>query len=191
MRKLVLVLYLFLLSSIVVHHSHANWSITSSLQDWRDSLALGREKTTRMHFYFHDIVSGKKPTAMKIAQASTTTKSPTVFGIVMMADDPLTEGPEPTSKPVGRAQGLYGSADQEQFALLFAMSFEFTDGIYNGSTLSILGRNPALQLIREMPIVGGTGVFKLARGMVFPKTYWFNATSGDAVVEYHITVIHY
>ncbi|PIA40640.1 hypothetical protein AQUCO_02400007v1 [Aquilegia coerulea] len=191
MRKVVLVPFLFVLSFVVVG-SHADWSMTQPVEDWRESLALGKEKLTKMHFYFHDIVSGKKPTAMKIAQASTTTKSPTLFGIVMMVDDLLTEGPEPTSKMVGRAQGLYASADQKQLGLLFAMSFEFTNGIYNGSTLSILGRNPVLlQLVREMPIVGGTGVFKLARGVVFAKTCWFNMTSGNAVVEYHANVIHY
>ncbi|PIA36546.1 hypothetical protein AQUCO_03300020v1 [Aquilegia coerulea] len=190
MRKVVLLLFLFVLSFIVAR-SNVDWSMTRPEEDWRESLALGKEKLSRMHFYFHDILSGKKPTAMKIAQASTTTKSPTLFGTVMMADDMLTEGPEPTSKMVGRAQGLYGSADQKHVGLLFAMSFEFTDGIYNGSTLSILGRNPALELIREMPIVGGTGVFKLARGVVFAKTYWFNMTSSDAVVEYHANVIHY
>ncbi|KAF5193555.1 Dirigent protein [Thalictrum thalictroides] len=190
MRKLLLVLFLLLLSLIVVQ-SHENWYATQTKDNWRQSLALGEEKSTQLHFYFHDIVSGKKPTAMKIAQTSTTNQSPTLFGILMMADDPLTQGPEPTSKIVGRAQGLYGSADQEKLGLILAMSFKFTEGIYNGSTLSIFGRNPALQLEREMPIVGGTGVFRYARGVALAKTNWFNTTSGDAIVEYNITVIHY
>ncbi|KAF5184438.1 Dirigent protein [Thalictrum thalictroides] len=171
--------------------SHVDWYMTKPEEGWRESLALGKEKLTRLHFYFHDIVSGKKPTAMKIAQASITNNSSTMFGLLMMADDPLTQGPEPTSKIVGRAQGLYGSADQEKFGVIFSMSFEFTDGMYNGSTLSILGRNPILELVREMPIVGGTGVFRLARGMVLAKTYSFNMTSGDAIVEYNVTAIHY
>ncbi|PIA28335.1 hypothetical protein AQUCO_07100002v1 [Aquilegia coerulea] len=108
-----------------------------------------------------------------------------------MVDDPLTQGPEPTSKIVGRAQGLSGLADQEKFGLILAMSFEFTDGMYNGSTLGIFGRNPTLELEREMPIVGGTGVFRLARGVVLVKTYMYNMTSGDVIVEYNITTIHY
>ncbi|PIA25900.1 hypothetical protein AQUCO_10400010v1 [Aquilegia coerulea] len=159
--------------------------------DDRQGLALGKEKLTRLHFYFHDIVSGKKPTAIRIAQASTTNQSSTLFDLLYMPDDPLTQGPELTSKIVGRAQGLYGSADQQQLGLILAMSFGFTYGKYNGSTLSIFGRNPALNLVREMPIVGGTGAFRLARAVAFAKTYWLNITSGDVIVEYNVTVIHY
>uniref|UniRef100_A0A3Q7JCR0 Dirigent protein n=1 Tax=Solanum lycopersicum TaxID=4081 RepID=A0A3Q7JCR0_SOLLC len=45
---------------------------------------------------------------------------------------------------------------------------------YNGSTLSILGRN-AFKKYREMPIVG---IFRLAQGIANAKTYWCNRTSG-------------
>ncbi|PIA40641.1 hypothetical protein AQUCO_02400008v1 [Aquilegia coerulea] len=188
MRKLLLLLFLFILSIIIIQ-SHEDSS--PSEENWPESLALGKEKLTKLHFYFHDIVSGKKPTAIKIAQASTTNQSPTLFGLLAMADEPLTQGPEPTSKIVGRAQGLYGSANQEKLSLILAMSFEFNNGIYNGSTLSVFGRNPVLQLKRELPIVGGTGIFRFARGVAFAKTYWFNMTSGDAIVEYNVRVIHY
>ncbi|KAH1040334.1 hypothetical protein J1N35_042077 [Gossypium stocksii] len=57
------------------------------------SLGLKRERLSHLHFYFHDVVSGK----------------------------------------------------------------------YNGSTLSVLGRNEVLSAVREMPIVGGSGVFRFAR----------------------------
>ncbi|KAF8406582.1 hypothetical protein HHK36_008670 [Tetracentron sinense] len=158
---------------------------------WFENLRVRKEKVTRLHFYFHDILSGKKPTAMRVAQATVTDKSPTFFGMIMMADDPLTEGPEPTSKLLGRAQGLYGSASQGELGLIMAMNYGFTDGKYNGSSLSILGRNSAMHPLREMPIVGGTGVFRLARGSAFAKTHWFDPASGDAIVEYNVTVIHY
>ncbi|KAF8377819.1 hypothetical protein HHK36_031204 [Tetracentron sinense] len=154
-------------------------------------LEMGKEKVTHLHFYFHDTVSGKTPSSVRVAQAVGSDKSPTLFGVVMMVDDPLTEGPEPSSKLVGRAQGLYGSAGQEELGLIIAMNFGFTDGMYNGSTLCILGRNPALHPVREMPIVGGTGFFRLARGIAIFKTYWYNATTGDAIVEYNVTAIHY
>ncbi|KAL6211932.1 hypothetical protein ACLB2K_017155 [Fragaria x ananassa] len=61
-----------------------------------------------------------------------------------MADDPLTETPDPDSKLVGRAQGLYRSSGQHELGLIMAMSFAFTDGTYNGSSISIFGKNPAL-----------------------------------------------
>ncbi|XP_050234913.1 dirigent protein 21-like [Mercurialis annua] len=163
-------------------------SSTQEIDQW---LSHAKEKVTHLHFYFHDTFSGANPTAMKIAQSAITDKSPTLFGIVVMIDDPLTEGPEPTSKEVGRAQGLYGSSDQKNVGLLMGMNLVFTTGKFNGSTLAILGRNPALEHVREIPIIGGTGAFRLSRGFASLKTYFFNATSGDAIVEYNVVVSHY
>ncbi|KAM4099216.1 hypothetical protein ACJW30_07G140100 [Castanea mollissima] len=129
--------------------------------------------------------------AVAVAEASMTNKSPTSFGLVNIFDNPLTEGPEPTSKLVGRAQGLYGSAGQQELDLLMAMNFVFTTGKFSGSSLTILGRNAVFHPIREMPIVGGTGAFRLARGFVTAKTPVLNFTSGDAMIQYHIVAIHY
>ncbi|KAJ4699441.1 Dirigent protein [Melia azedarach] len=56
------------------------------------SLKLKKEKLSHLHFYFHDIVSGKNPTAVRVAQANMTNTSPTLFGVVVMIDDPLTVG---------------------------------------------------------------------------------------------------
>ncbi|KAJ9693894.1 hypothetical protein PVL29_009722 [Vitis rotundifolia] len=47
-----------------------------------------------------------------------TSKSATVFCAEFMMDDPLTVGPEPSSKLVRRAQGIYASASQEEMGLL-------------------------------------------------------------------------
>ncbi|KAJ9695593.1 hypothetical protein PVL29_010865 [Vitis rotundifolia] len=63
------------------------------------SIGLKEEKLSHLHFYFHDIVSGQQPTAVRVAEAAMTNKSGTVF----MMDDLLTEGPEPSSKMVGKA----------------------------------------------------------------------------------------
>lgn len=49
----------------------------------------------------------------------------------------------------------------EGLGFLMTMNFAFTDGDYNRSTLSLLG--PVLHEYREMPIVGGSGVFRMAR----------------------------
>ncbi|KAF5752025.1 dirigent protein 23-like [Tripterygium wilfordii] len=107
-----------------------------------------------------------------------------------MADDPLTVRPDPNSKLVGRAQGLYGSAGQTIISLIMDMSLIFTDGCYNGSSLSISGINRALNPVREIPIVGGTGIFRMARGFAIASTYSFNVTSGDAIVGYNVTVFN-
>ena len=102
-----------------------------------------------------------------------TNKSPSLFGLLNIFDELLTEGPEPTSMLVGRAQGLYGSVGQKELSLLMAMNFVFTIGKFNGSSLTILGRNAALQPLREMPIIGGTGAFRLAHGFVTAKMHVF------------------
>ncbi|MED6123821.1 hypothetical protein PIB30_053033 [Stylosanthes scabra] len=176
-----------LLSSTIVTAEHPPFHRTIPPA----SLGLHREKLTQLHFYFHDIVSGPRPTAVRVAQAPMTDKSPTLFGGVMMADDPLTIGPESESKLIGKAQGIYASASQNDLGLMMVMNFEFLEGKYNGSTISLLGRNAAFSAVREMPIVGGSGLFRFARGYALAKTYSFNATTLDAVVEYNVYVFHY
>nr|CAN76752.1 hypothetical protein VITISV_009422 [Vitis vinifera] len=154
-------------------------------------MGLKEEKLSHLHFYFHDIISGPKPTAVRVAEAAMTNKSPTVFGAVLMMDDPLTVGPEPSSKLVGRAQGIYASASQEEIGFLMVLNFAFMEGKYNGSTLSVLGRNTIFSKVREMPIVGGSGLFRFARGYAQARTHTFNVKTGDVVVEYNVYVFHY
>ncbi|KAA8536007.1 hypothetical protein F0562_028485 [Nyssa sinensis] len=163
----------------------------NAAEAWFKKLPHAKEKVTKLHFYFHDIASGKNPTAVQVAQPNATNKSPAFFGIIMMVDDPLTVRPEPTSNIMGRAQGFYGFAGMEEIELIMTMNIVFTEGEYNGSSLSILGRNPVFHRYREMPVVGGSGFFRLARGIATAKTYWVNFTSGDATVEYNIIVAHY
>ena len=99
--------------------------------------------------------------------------------------------PDPGSKVVGRAQGLYASADLKKLGFLMALNYCFTKGKYNGSTLSILGRNAALTSVREMPVVGGSGLFRFARGYAQAKTHSIDFKTGNAVVEYDVFVLHY
>ncbi|CAB4268190.1 unnamed protein product [Prunus armeniaca] len=105
----------------------------------------------------------------------------------MMIDDPLSEKQEPT---FGRAQGLYSVAAQRdhEFALLVVMNFAFVEGKYKGSTISILGRNPVLNDVREMPIIGGTGLFRFARGYALAHTVRFNPI-GDAIAGFGSTMM--
>ncbi|XP_073128152.1 dirigent protein 22-like [Henckelia pumila] len=162
-----------------------------AVENWFKNLPYAKEKVTKLHFFFHDIVGGKNPTAITVAQANSTPQSPTGFGLVRVMDDALTVGPERQSKYLGGAQGIYGSASLEDLGLLMILNFVFTDGKYNGSTLSVLGHNPVLHEYRELAVVGGSGVFRLARGIATAKTVWFNLTTTDAVVEYHVMVLHY
>uniref|UniRef100_A0A6N2N3T9 Dirigent protein n=1 Tax=Salix viminalis TaxID=40686 RepID=A0A6N2N3T9_SALVM len=155
------------------------------------TLGVKREKLSHLQFYFHDILSGRNPTAVPVAQADSTKRSLSSFGLVTMMDDPLTVKPEISSKLVGRAQGIYASASQSELSFLMALNFVFTEGKYNGSTLSILGRNSVFSGVREMPVVGGSGLFRFARGYAQAKTHDLDFKTGDAVVEYNVYVFHY
>ncbi|KAM0901794.1 hypothetical protein ACQ4PT_019708 [Festuca glaucescens] len=148
------------------------------------STASAAEKETRLRVYWHDVVSGG-PNAT-VAQGPSSNASATGFGTVFVIDDPLTEGPNLTgSKLLGRAQGVYISAGKDTLSLLMAMNFVFVDGAYNGSSIAIVGPNPTDLAVREIPVVGGTGVFRFARGYCQARTRWF-----DATVEYNVHLRH-
>ncbi|XP_024960958.1 dirigent protein 21-like [Cynara cardunculus var. scolymus] len=180
------ILTILLLSLLLQTQSH---KFSSKLSP--KSFGFKKEKLSHLHFYFHDIVGGDHPTAVRVAAAATTNTSQTGFGATVMIDDPLTVGPERTSKIVGRAQGIYASACLTETRLLMALNYVFVEGKYNGSTLSILGTNSVMSPVREMPIVGGSGLFRFARGYALAKTVFFNISNGDAVVEYNVYVLHY
>ncbi|OAY53458.1 dirigent protein 22 [Manihot esculenta] len=159
-------------------------------EELAQGIAIKREeKTTHLHFYFHDIVGGKNSTVVRIAGPPNS--SIANFGNTMMMDDPLTEGPEITSKLIGKAQGLYAIAAQNDFSLLMVVNYVFTEGDYNGSSISILGRNHIFDDVREMPVVGGSGAFRLAHGYALAHTVQIDMETGDATVEYNIYVTHF
>ncbi|KAI3966063.1 hypothetical protein MKW92_040600 [Papaver armeniacum] len=161
----------------------------SEVDEWHDS--IGTEKVTRLHFYMHTSSTSKDPTVVTMAEAPTTKDSPSSFGLLGMTDNILTEGPEPTSKYLGRAQGLLAASSREEWTLVMATGFVFKEGSFSGSSLSVLGRNTFMDSIRELPVVGGTGSFRFARGFAAAKTYWQNTTTHELIEEYHVTVMHY
>ncbi|KAJ1380973.1 Dirigent protein [Sesbania bispinosa] len=153
-----------------------------------------KEKVTHLHFYLFDILSGKIPTAVEVAHPNITigAKSATPFGHVYAIDDPLREGPDANSKVIGNAQGLYLSSSQgDKLTLVLYADFGFTTGKFSGSSISVFSRNPVTEPKREVAVVGGRGKFRMARGYAEIKTHSLNTTSGDAVLEYRVTVVHY
>jgi Dirigent-like protein len=68
------------------------------------------------------------------------------------------------------------------------MNLIFTDGAYNGSVITVLGRNTPMHATREMSVVGGTGQFRFARGYAIAKTHSADYKTGDAHVEYDVYV---
>ncbi|OVA06301.1 Plant disease resistance response protein [Macleaya cordata] len=112
--------------------------VRSQVDEWHDSHgAIGTEKVTRLHFYHHETSSSNDPTVVTMAEAPTTKDSPSFFGLVGMTDNILTEGPEPTSTYLGRAQGLLAASSREEFSLVMATSFVFKGGNFSGSSLIV------------------------------------------------------
>ncbi|KNA06025.1 hypothetical protein SOVF_184880 [Spinacia oleracea] len=137
-------------------------------------------------------MTGESPTVALIAQpiGDNNNSAALGFGSLFMADDPLTVSPDPNSNLVGPAQGLYGAASQEGVNLIMGLNYGFVDGVYNGSSVVIFGRNSIMNPVREFPVVGGTGVFRMARGYAVAETYFFNITSRNAIVGYNVTIFH-
>ncbi|TMX03557.1 hypothetical protein EJD97_015747 [Solanum chilense] len=156
----------------------------------KEFMSLKREKLSHFKFYFHDILSGTKPTSILIVPPQKNTAK-TGFGMVNMIDNALTLGPKLSSKIIGRAQGFYGSSALSELSLLMIMNFNFIEGKYNGSSLAVLGRNSIVETVREMPVIGGSGLFRFARGYVQARTISLNVTTKDAIVQYDVYVLHY
>ncbi|XP_047085369.1 dirigent protein 1-like [Lolium rigidum] len=146
-------------------------------------------KTTHLKFYMHDVVtavpSSPATTAVRVARGVTPLPlEPAIrFGDMFVIDDPLTEGPDSASPVVGTAQGFYIFASQTDFALMLTVNMVFTAGPHNGSTIAVLSRDAILDPVRELPIVGGTGVFRGATGYGLLRTYSANSTTLNAVLE--------
>ncbi|KAI4311573.1 hypothetical protein MLD38_036460 [Melastoma candidum] len=105
----------------------------------------GQEKLSHLHFYLHDTLAGRDPTAMRVAKAP----------------------------------------------LLQLVHNVVRRGKYNGSTLSVLWRNAPLEDLRELPILGGSGLFQFAQGYAHARTHYLDIVTGDAIVKYDVYVLHY
>ncbi|CAI9097061.1 OLC1v1033360C1 [Oldenlandia corymbosa var. corymbosa] len=183
------ILILLLLVPLVVCHGVAE--DPEAVEKWFKKLPSAKQHLSKLHFYIHDIMSGDHPTTVPIASANSTASSPTRFGLVYVMDSPLTEGPELSSKQIGRCQGTFTFASQSEIGLLLTLNFVFTDGHFKGSTLSILGNKKRDHQYREYPVVGGSGAFRLAEGIAVDNTYTGPVSEGRPPTECQVMVLHY
>ncbi|KAJ1685919.1 hypothetical protein LUZ63_017309 [Rhynchospora breviuscula] len=165
-------------------------SVESISLSHADNVDLSSGNTTHLHFYLHDTLSGPNPTAIPVVQGSTRYKGsgPFGFGTIIVIDDVLTEGPSLTTDAIGRAQGFYTMASLTGSELLLSINILLTEGEFNGSTVAVLGRDNLFDSVRELPVIGGSGKFRMARGYTLFKTYSANASTGDVVLEVDLYV---
>ncbi|PON31740.1 Disease resistance response protein [Trema orientale] len=188
-------LILLTISSLILSLTTAyDYTFSRSLSP-KKKLGLKQEKLTHPHFYFHVRHRQRpKPYGCRSRPGTNFERfGGTEFRLRGGSiDDPLTAGPELTSKKIRSAQGIFVSTSQSDIELSVVLNYVFTEGKYNGSSLSILGHKPILNTDRELPIFGGSGLFRFARGYAQLRTYMFNPTiSNDATVEYNVYVWHY
>lgn len=146
------------------------------------SFAVAAAAATSMRFYMHDTVSGRSPSAVRVVRGPNSTGFS--FGDVFVVDDPLTEGSAADSREVGRAQGFYAfvSRRADAPALLLSLNLVFA----NASTVEVVGHDPISAPERELPVVGGSGAFRLALGYVLVRTHSLDTSTGDAVLEWEL-----
>ena len=157
------------------------------------TIALLRQYNT-MPLLLYKTPGGKRPSAVRVVQAngiSNNNTSLTPFGTIWVVDDPLTEGLDPNSMVIGNSRGVYVSAGQDELMLVAYLDFGFTNGEFNGSSISVLSRNPVADIEREFAVVGGRGKFMMARGFANLKCIFFNESTGDSIVEYTMVLRHY
>jgi uncharacterized membrane protein len=148
------------------------------------------QPTTHLHFYFHEVFSsGPNSTVAMLTPARDGVSNGSVFGMMGVVDDMLREGSDPSSRLIGRVQGLSAGTSLSDGALLTALNIRFTDEPYNGSTLQVFGR-ALLGTVMERPIIGGTGAFRMARGYTLSKKVESPDPSTLLVLEYDAYVWH-
>ncbi|KAI0510798.1 hypothetical protein KFK09_011407 [Dendrobium nobile] len=182
MKILLIILLLPLLS---------HTSTTADTQTSNNCASLPiEEKHIKIHFFWHNKFGEPNPTAVTVAQNPIANASSTGFGLVNVFDDPITIGPKESSHLLGRSQGTYILSDQNKIASLMAMTFVFAQGEFRGCTLAVLGRNEWSLNVRELPIVGGTGLLRSARGYCLLRNYNEDNASHYVVLEYNCDVFY-
>ncbi|XP_034681864.1 dirigent protein 4-like [Vitis riparia] len=187
MKSMLLCLCAFTLFSAIglVHcHFHSTTEIPPRLT----------QKKTSLHFFLHHSFKGSKPSSVIVAGANSSTGNNSLlspFGTGHVLDEHLTEGPEPTSKVIGNAQGLLVSSGPKELSLAVYLDFGFTTGEFDGSSIVVASRFPVAADFAELEVVGGREKFRMTSGFVELKRYYFNETTGEAIGEWSSTLFYW
>ncbi|KAG6530644.1 hypothetical protein ZIOFF_012887 [Zingiber officinale] len=143
--------------------------------------------TTHLHFFLHE--NYNSPNATSITVINSTTSNPGDFGSIGIFDDEIREGSSVDSKLIGRAQGIAPGVSLRQTTWLVLLNFVFTEGEYNGSSLTVVGR-ATLEGTSERSIIGGTGKFRMARGYTINTFLIRGGPAVHLIAEYDAYIVH-
>lgn len=115
-------------------------------------------------YYVHDDLLQRANNSAFVIAAPGGDLSTIQQGALVAINDPITEGPEPHSRKLGNAQGVYLSSELEPNSFHIHQQFTavFKDK-YHG-TICYQGDDAVLLPVREIAVVGGTGDFRNAFG---------------------------
>ncbi|KAK3002568.1 hypothetical protein RJ639_022063 [Escallonia herrerae] len=150
---------------------------------WAYAFHKRQPKQTNLVFYVHDYLSGQDASAITVAGKEGPSTSILQFGTLLAVDDPVTVGPDPSSKQIGRAQGMYINSQLDGKGLHLVFSVIFTDGEYKGSTLEIQGADIFAMKEREFSVVSGTGYFRFVKGYGIMTTEFMDIPNLRAILK--------
>ncbi|KEH28831.1 disease resistance-responsive, dirigent domain protein [Medicago truncatula] len=174
-------IFLFLFLSCYTYTTVTAQNETGFVSSIDPKVFQREQNASHFRFYWQDIVAGDNAASFDIISSLPDYNKTSVFGLVKIIDNPLTLGPQLSSKLVGRAQGIYASISQTVLNFLMIMNFALFEG----------KKNVANNKVREMPVIGGSGVFRFAKGYAEASTYSSDPNTGDATIEYNVYVSHY
>ncbi|KAJ0105873.1 disease resistance response protein 206-like [Pistacia vera] len=156
---------------------------------------ISREPCKTLVVYFHDILyngqNAENATSAIVAAPAwgneTILAEPTHFGDIIVFDDPITLDNNLHSTPVGRAQGLYLYDGKHTFNTWFGFSFTFNSTGHKGS-ITLAGADPFLEKTRDIPVIGGTGDFFMARGIA---NFMTDAFEGEVYFRVRVNISLY
>ncbi|GLJ32176.1 hypothetical protein SUGI_0647780 [Cryptomeria japonica] len=151
--------------------------------------ALAGARKENLVFYAHEISQGPNRTTLTIAGVNGSSSVLSAFGTVSVVDHAVTEGPNATSKILGKFQGLVATTDfsRSNFHLIFSVVFE--NEKYNGSSLEMHGTIRSLEPHLELSVSGGTGHFRFVTGYAVVEI--LSAVAGFIDYKFNVTLRSY
>ncbi|KAI4331043.1 hypothetical protein MLD38_029272 [Melastoma candidum] len=124
-------------------------------------------------------------TAFPVAGINGKEFSVTQFGTFYVDDDYITATASPTSAMLGRSQGTITVTGLVGGRLQVSLTLVFTSGLYNGSTLVLLGSANPIPQVAQVAVVGGTNNFTFATG--FAELQPLNGVALNQVIKTTVT----
>lgn len=130
------------------------------------------EPCKRLILFYHDILYFDGDDAANATSAAATNQTKLgdfQLGKLVIFDDPVTLDRNLHSSPVARAQGFYFYDKKTDYNAWMAYTLLFNSTEHKG-TLNVMGADLMSAKTRDLSVVGGTGDFFMARGIVTIET---------------------